>query len=332
MINLAALQFVRLLFAFTLILFYYYVPYGRSKINLALKHLQKLIYIITILTTITLFSCNSRNSKNIIPEDEFIDILTELHFYDAVLTEKGLYDRKLKDSTDSYYNYVLIKNNMSRSRFDSSLAYYAYDLENFNKMYDQVIENLKHKTNVFRQRKSIFNLPTRILDSIAETKKYPKRFSGKREIWTKKKIWFLPEDGKLEIINFEKKICGQSSFELSANYKIYPDDKTIKLSMLIYVFYSDGSNNTALNRDFVKDGKWHTHKITIKTVASKAPVKIIVKVADHNRGTKFKHLEVKDISLKQKPTIVKLKKPVKKKTKEVDAIKNNIKPIEKTIK
>ena len=297
-----------------------------------MKHLQKLIYIITILSAITLLSCNSRNSEHIIPEDEFIDILTDLHFYDAVLTEKGLYDRKLKDSTDSYYNYVLIKNNMSRSRFDSSLAYYAYDLESFNKMYDQVIENLKYKTNSFRRRESIFNLPTRIQDSIISSRKYPGRIARSREIWTKKKNWSIPEDGKLNIIKFEKKIYGQSTFDLSASYKVYPDDKTIKLTMLIYIFYSDGSNNTALNRDFVKDGKWHTHKITAKTVASKTPVKIIAKIADHGRGTAFKHLEVKNISLKQKPIIVKPKKPIKKKTKEVDAIKNNMRIIEKPTK
>lgn len=297
-------------------------------IHSILNYIRGLIKIIAIILTVATTSCTSGGNDNIIPRDEFINILAELHFYDAVLTERGLYDRKLKDSTESYYNYILIKRNMSRSRFDSSLAYYAQDLGKFEKMYDQVIEKLKYREDDFKRRQSIFNLPTRVQDSIISSNYHSVRGPRKREIWTKKRNWSIPKDGRLNIISFEKKIHGQATFELSGNYKVYPDDKTIKLTMLIYIFYSDGSNSTIVDRDFKRDGRWHTHKITAKTILSKRPVKIICKIIDHNTGTNYKHIDVRNISLKQQPVIVP-KIPFKLKSKKTSHKKESVRIIEK---
>jgi len=272
---------------------------------------NKLINIALIILSVFVISCYSESNYDIIPREDFINILTELHIADAILTEKGLYDRKLKDSADSYYNYILVKHNMSRNKFDQSLKYYTGDLEDFSLIYELVIENIKAKNEVFEKRKSIFNLPAIVLDSINLVSKSLKKKNEKQEIWNKKKEWFLPDDGLLNTIKFEKSIYGQSSFELTADIMIFPDDKSIKPTMLIFIFYKDGSNNTFKDTTLIKDGKWHSHKLTAKTNALKVPTKIICKIVDHNTGTKNKHLKVRKISLLKFPIITKPYTPKK---------------------
>jgi len=263
------------------------------------------------------------NNADVIPREKFILLLTELHIADAILTQKSLYDRKLKDSTDSYYNFILVKHNISRKKFDKSLIHYASDLDDFTLIYDEVFENILFQTETFERRKSIFNLPIAALDLINEIPNDIKSTRGKN-IWDKKRRWSLPEDGKNNTIKFEKTIFGQASFELSADILIYSDDETVKPTMLIYIFYKDGSNSTFKDTTIVKDAKWHTHKLKAKTVESKIPTKIVCKVLDHDAGTGKKRLKVRKISLIKTPIIIKpeaVKEPVPKKNK-LRVIKN----------
>ena len=249
-----------------------------------------------IIFTFVLSSCFS-NDIEIIPKQEFITILTELHIADAILTEKSLYDRKLKDSTKSYYNYILIKHNMSRERFDNNLIYYAQDLEDFTLMYNEVIANIKLKLGGFKRRKSLFNLPLIVIDSINLATKYKKPKSIKRNLWTKKKEWYLPKDGRLNTIEFEKAIYGQSKFELVADIVIFTDDKTVKPTMQIDILYKDKTHDIVKDTTLVKDGKWHTYKLIAETDRLKTPKKITCKIVNHDKGSKRKHLEVNNIFL-----------------------------------
>jgi hypothetical protein len=235
--------------------------------------------------------------EGVIPKEEFIKILTEVHIADALLTEKGLYDRKLKDSTESYYNYIFVKYNINRSDFDKSLRYYGKNTEEFEQMYNQIISNLKQKSAQFAVNKSIFNIPAIVLENLKDQKNLIK---GKKEsqLWTLKRNWSLPEDGKLNIIKFERKLAPvQAEYVLSADYIVYEDDGTNQLTMLIYLFYKDGSHNTFQNKSFVKDGKWHKYTLKAISNSKKTPARIICKMADHRPGSKSKHLKIKNISL-----------------------------------
>ncbi len=253
-----------------------------------------------ILLGFLLFSiaCHSGNApEGVIPKNEFITILTEVHIADAVLTEKGLYDRKLKDSTESYYNYIFVKYNINRAKFDKSLQYYGKNTEEFEQMYHQVIYNLKQKSAQFLINKSVFNIPAIVLENLEEQNKL---LDSKKQsqLWTLKRSWSLPEDGKLNIIKFERKLAPvQAEYVLSADYIVYEDDSTNELTMLIYLYYKDGSHNTFKNKSFVKDGKWHKYTLKAITDNRKTPNRIICKMADHRPGTKSKHLNIKNISL-----------------------------------
>lgn len=260
--------------------------------------MKKFILYISFGFLIFNISCNSGDvPEGIIPKDEFIEILTEVHIADAVLTEKGLYDRKLKDSSESYYNYIFVKYNINRAAFDKSLQYYGKNTEEFELMYNKVIAQLKQKSAQFLTKKSIFNIPVVVLEELEEQNKLLKS-KKETQLWTLKRAWSLPEDGKRNIIKFERKLAPiQAEYVLSAEYLVYKDDSTQGLTMLIYIFYKDGSHNTFQNKSFVKDEKWHKYSLKAVTNKNKTPDRIICKMTDHRSGTKSKHIEIRNISL-----------------------------------
>ncbi len=287
--------------------------------------MKKIVLLILSVFSIISIACNSGDApEGIIPKDEFIEILTEVHIADAVLTEKGLYDRKLKDSTKSYYNYIFVKHHINRATFDKSLQYYGKNTEEFQQMYNKVIANLKQKSAQFKIKKSIFNIPAIVL---AELKEQDKLINDKKEtqLWTLKRSWSLPEDGKLNTIKFERKLAPvQAEYVLSAKYLIYKDDSTQGLTMLIYLYYKDGSHNTFQNKSFVKDEKWHKYTLKAVTHKNKTPDRIVCKMTDHRPGTKSKHLEIRNISLLRILKKNKITVPLKNKKKEsVKILKQN---------
>ena len=257
----------------------------------------KIIKYSIVIQLFLLSSCYSDNNIDIIPRQEFINILTELHVADAILNEKSLYDRKLKDSTESYYNFILIKHNMSRKKFDENLLYYADNMEDFTLLYDEVIGNIKTQIGNFKLRKSIYNLPLMVLDSIDLAIKHSKKNTKKSNLWNKKKTWYLPKDGKFNKIELERPVYGHAKFELSADIVIFTDDKSVNPVMLIDILYKDNTHDIVKDTTLIKDGKWHTYKLIAVTNLAKRPKKIICKIVDHDKGTKKKHLEVNNILL-----------------------------------
>ncbi len=102
--------------------------------------------------------CESSDNYEIIDEDKFITILADLHFTDAFMANKGFYDGNLKDSTTSYYNYVLKKHNISRASFDHSMAYYSKSTEKYLQIYDKVIEEISKKVPATLHKNSVYNI------------------------------------------------------------------------------------------------------------------------------------------------------------------------------
>ena len=94
-----------------------------------------------------LWSCsNNEVPEDILNRDKFIEILVDVHVTDAMLTNQQLYDRKYaKDSTKSYYNWIYIKHKVNKEDFDKTMEFYTNHPELFNKLYDDVLNNLHKK-------------------------------------------------------------------------------------------------------------------------------------------------------------------------------------------
>ena len=79
--------------------------------------------------------------ENLIPENEMVSLLTDIHLVEGART--GLIimgDSAL--AVKDYYHAYFQKYNVSQAQFDSSFIYYSKLPEQFDLMYEKVIENL----------------------------------------------------------------------------------------------------------------------------------------------------------------------------------------------
>jgi len=100
-------------------------------------------YIIIVLILMSLAACNhSKPGKYIIPPETLVPVLMDMHLTYALQSSTEI--RKLAREVDSIdvYGYIFDKHNISRVRFDSTIAWYSRNPELFTDIYDQVIMQL----------------------------------------------------------------------------------------------------------------------------------------------------------------------------------------------
>ena len=101
------------------------------------------INIIIALVLLSFGACKHNKPGNyIIPQETLVPVLMDMHLTYALQSSTEL--RKLAREVDSIdvYGYIFDKHNISRVRFDSTIAWYSRNPELFIKIYDQVIMQL----------------------------------------------------------------------------------------------------------------------------------------------------------------------------------------------
>lgn len=231
---------------------------------------------------IILVSCTSQ-PKHLIPEDEFINLMADIHINDAIMNEEGFVDKTITyNDSASYYNFLYKKYNISREDFKENLEYYSTDIENFILIYDRVMIKLNEMKN---QIDSLESTETTINEDTLN-------------LWPLLQIWNLPYDGETEPIKYSIDTEKHGTYTLSADIKFYLDDGTISQRMSIFANYSDGSYDSNSNGTMQKDGQWKNYKVSIQTDKNKELKSISGWLLDHSEGTKEKHVEVKNIDLR----------------------------------
>ncbi|MBN1183266.1 MAG: DUF4296 domain-containing protein [Bacteroidales bacterium] len=97
-----------------------------------------------VLLSVFIFSlaCSSGRRK-LIPEDDMVNILKEMHICEAVFTTSHIRDSKF-GYTDSLnvYDSIITRYGYTTAMYDSTIKYYVYHTEKFEELYDKVIEEL----------------------------------------------------------------------------------------------------------------------------------------------------------------------------------------------
>ena len=78
-------------------------------------------------------------SKNIIPKEQFTNILEEIH-----LKESNYQFNRINNSD---YQEILYNHNVSKTDFENTLQYYSERLDLLEKMYEEMLINLEEKRN-----------------------------------------------------------------------------------------------------------------------------------------------------------------------------------------
>ena len=102
----------------------------------------------TLLTSgliIILISCGEGKMKvpeNIVQEEELVPLLVDVHLIDAMLNQEKKPHAEKYDKAMELYHAVLLKHNIDRAVFDSTIKFYVKYPKEFAKIYDDVIEEL----------------------------------------------------------------------------------------------------------------------------------------------------------------------------------------------
>ena len=90
-------------------------------------------------------SCGSKKIEvpaNLLQPNEFVELMIEMHLVDGYLHQSLTTLHSRKDSAFLIYPAILEKYNISRTLLDSTVLFYGKHPEEFNKIYDQVLDSL----------------------------------------------------------------------------------------------------------------------------------------------------------------------------------------------
>jgi hypothetical protein len=88
-------------------------------------------------------------ADSIYSKEEMIRIMADVHIVESALLLKKNKGLKTDSLANLYYQGVFKKYRMTRARYDTNLAFYRQQPEEFSKMYDEVIRILAEKEKAY---------------------------------------------------------------------------------------------------------------------------------------------------------------------------------------
>ena len=80
---------------------------------------------------------------DLIPRDEMVDIIVDMHLYDAIIwKEQKTKTKKIQVEKLFLYESILEKYHITKEQFESSMGFYQSDLEVLDEIYADVITKL----------------------------------------------------------------------------------------------------------------------------------------------------------------------------------------------
>ena len=141
--------------------------------------MKRFLYIVVVL--ILWSSCTSRTiykkPDNLIAEDKMIELWTDIAIAKAAFNEKN---RKVQRGVN-YLHFVYKKHQIDSARFMESNIYYTSRIEDYERMFQKVNENLKSLQAIYdlsQENQEEEELPIWVRDSIRRSKLLQNRDEG----------------------------------------------------------------------------------------------------------------------------------------------------------
>jgi|GEM_PF-534785 len=236
--------------------------------------------------TLTFIGCSSLKRENeILPKDDFINILVDLHMLDAYTTDYST--KKMTGVIDSLtvYTSLFEKYNTNKKVFDSTLSWYTLHPKKLSEVYDEVFgkinrinQDLKDKSSLFKNNKSeIVWQRSKNIYTRGDTASYPKPF-------------IVP-------INIS------GTYLIEIRFRMHEDDKSInpKVGLYTYTMEKDSSitehhtlseflilkSNNSRNYQSVHDIKHENNKF----------LKIAIPVINNKVDSFYKNLQLSSVKV-----------------------------------
>ncbi len=230
------------------------------------------------LSLVFMVSCGN---NTIIPEKDFISILTDMYLSKSYFSSEGIHNARWKD-TIPYNHHVVERHGYQWAQFDSTVSWYCSHPKKYQDVYDRVIANLSE------------------LDKMVSEELDPPS-----ELWTSKKEFYLPADGERDTVPADVLLKGVGSYIISAKIRVYPQDESLEPRIALYLWRSDttvmGVRDTLWIRPLRKDGLMYEYCMEKTLFPGNEFTHVKGNWLQHDRNDAdtswMKRAEIKDISV-----------------------------------
>jgi hypothetical protein len=142
--------------------------------------IQQLFFILLI----GVASCNHSEKDKLIPREDFVNLLVELHLYDEVITDFSLSSQIGDIDSLRLYSSILKEFNTNKSSFEATLLWYSNKPEELADIYNEVFGILTKQEEVLANTLKLFSSKQskiiweqdNFLQLLGDTVHYPKPF------------------------------------------------------------------------------------------------------------------------------------------------------------
>lgn len=203
-----------------------------------------------------LYSCNDAPSY-VIAEDDMVSLLVDVHKGEAVTEIDGghYYNDSLKKMLKQS---VFIKHGITQEQFDTSLVWYAHNMDKYIEVYDKVIKTLEEEDKAI------------VAEAKASGRATPMAAGDSVNLWTKEDIRIFSSNKGYGELTFD--ILADANFKKGDNYQIAFRllNNQKELNLFLGVDYRDGSTSYITK---VADAEGWT-KLSLQTDSARIPRRV----------------------------------------------------------
>jgi len=111
-------------------------------------------FIIVLLTILFMLSGCSNNKvpDYVIPPDDMVSILVDIHLTDGMMSSHQVRREIAREDSVNIYNILLHNYGYSRHDFDTSLYYYGKNMALYDKIYEDVLNQLNEMETYLKEQ------------------------------------------------------------------------------------------------------------------------------------------------------------------------------------
>jgi len=216
------------------------------------SHISFRSIIITLIALSAVFSIscsktgdNQIKKSDIIPQKEFVSLLTDLYISDGLLSIPLIKDIfQMKDSTLNYID-VIRSHGYTKEKVDLTFKYYFMnDPKKLEKIYDQVIAKLSE-------------IQSRLESQVSVTPTF--------NLWNMRHSYSIPSDGVHNKLSFSIPVHDTGTYYFMFDAQVYPDDQSANLRTKIFFWKPDSTKDGVIKywspSYYIRDGEKHSYTI-----------------------------------------------------------------------
>jgi hypothetical protein len=230
--------------------------------------------ILPLLLFIPLFMSCGKTPGGVLSQNEMADLIVDLQLAEAYIDSRSG-DFQTDSSKQVIKQSIFKKHGITQKDYDSSMVWYAHNMEDYVKAYDKAVGKLKHKYDKLDNGKGNNNMPSDMMGMNEETpaaptheaspkSAVPRGVKGLRklsrdakgdtaDLWQGKRSYMLTQGAQQGFITFDFPYDSNNKpgdrYQLA--YKLYPGGN--KFKVCLNVDYTDGSTSQ-MSRSTNSDG------------------------------------------------------------------------------